>query len=304
MSVISDKLRKEFGEGDAKRDAGLKTPEDIERSDDISYGEHPKWNLLDVYRLKSKKGQKLPVIAIVHGGGWVYGDKEVYQYYGMSLAQRGFAVVNFSYRLAPEYKYPSAIEDICAAFRWIYANAEEYGLDTDNIFAVGDSAGAHLLSMFSCLITNKKFLKEMKKEYPKACFDLPKGMHLNAVALNCGKYDLEKDKDKDEKSVDLIKDFLEHGGTEEEMRLVNGVDHVTGKFPPAFVMTCPGDFLKSQAKYIVNKLNKKEVPFCYRYYGDKKNKLHHVFHCNTRLEEAVKCNDDECGFFKEWIQTS
>ena len=63
-----------------------------------------KWQKLDVYRQKDATG-KLPVIVSVHGGGWVYGDKERYQFYCMDLAERGFAVVNFSYRLAPEYKF-------------------------------------------------------------------------------------------------------------------------------------------------------------------------------------------------------
>ena len=86
-------IRYDFGKGDRKRDAGLKTPEDVKRFDDISYGPDRKYQLLDVYRLKDAEG-KLPVIVSVHGGGWVYGTKETYQFYCMSLAQRGFAVVN------------------------------------------------------------------------------------------------------------------------------------------------------------------------------------------------------------------
>ena len=178
MSRFSDMIRKSFGEGDAKRDAGLKTPSTVKRFDNISYGTHPTWNLLDVYRPKKAKETALPVIAIVHGGAWVYGDKDVYQYYGMSLAERGFAVVNFSYRLAPEFQYPTDLEDICAAFRWIFANASEYGFDTANIFAVGDSAGAHLLSMFANFLTNPECKKAMKAEFEKL-WDNLKNIHTN-----------------------------------------------------------------------------------------------------------------------------
>lgn len=85
---------------DAKRDAGLTTPEDVRRFDNIRYGEHDR-HLLDVYRPKDADG-KLPIVSI-HGGGWVYGDKELMQFYCMSLAEHGFAMVNFSYRIAPEY---------------------------------------------------------------------------------------------------------------------------------------------------------------------------------------------------------
>ena len=302
MSQFSDMIRKAFGEGDAKRDADLKTPSGVKRFDNISYGTHPTWNLLDVYRPRKAKEKPLPVIAIVHGGAWVYGDKEVYQYYGMSLAERGFAVVNFSYRLAPEFKYPSAIEDICAAFRWIYDNADTYHFDTDNLFAVGDSAGAHLLTIFSGLITNPEWKKTSKAEYPKAKLTLPKGMHLNAVALNCGKYDLGSDKDLDENSKNLLTDLLPKKGTKAERKLINSVDAVTEKFPPSFVMTCPGDTMREQAKVIADVLNDHSVPFCYRFYGSKKNPLYHVFHCNMREPMAAQCNSDECNFFKEWIK--
>ena len=76
MSKTSERVRKEWKIGDAKRDAGLTTPEDIERFDNIAYGSDPVWNLLDVYRPKEQKG-KLPVIVNIHGGGWVYGNKEI-----------------------------------------------------------------------------------------------------------------------------------------------------------------------------------------------------------------------------------
>ena len=65
---------------------------------------------MDVYRPRDTDAV-IPVIVSVHGGGWGYGDKERYQYYCMSLAQQGFAVVNFSYRLASKYKFPAPLED-------------------------------------------------------------------------------------------------------------------------------------------------------------------------------------------------
>lgn len=87
MVRISDIIRAEFAEGDNKRDAGLETPENIIRYNDIAYGTESKWQKLDVYRPKEAAG-KLPVIVSVHGGGWVYGDKERYQFYCMDLAER------------------------------------------------------------------------------------------------------------------------------------------------------------------------------------------------------------------------
>lgn len=156
MSLTSMYIRYSFGKGDRKRDAGLSTPEDVKRYDDILYGRNRKWQVLDVYRPKGAEG-KLPVIVSVHGGGWVYGNKEVYQFYCMSLAQRGFAVVNFTYRLAPEYRYPAQLEDTDAVIHWIFDHKEDYGFDVNNIFAVGDSAGGHLLSVYTAMLNDRSY---------------------------------------------------------------------------------------------------------------------------------------------------
>ncbi|HAE45552.1 MAG TPA: alpha/beta hydrolase, partial [Lachnospiraceae bacterium] len=130
MSKTSDLIRDTFGSGDTERDRGLTSPPDVVRYDNILYGPDPKWNVLDVYRPKRSEGRDLPVIVSVHGGGWVYGDKDRYQFYCMELSRRGFAVVNFSYRLAPEAVFPAALEDTNRAFEWMLNNAGRFGFDT------------------------------------------------------------------------------------------------------------------------------------------------------------------------------
>ena len=89
MVVISkavQDIRTNWAISDAERDEGLTTPEDIKRYDNISYGPHDVWNLLDIYHQKDVTGP-MPVIVNIHGGGWVYGNKEIYQFYCMNLAQ-------------------------------------------------------------------------------------------------------------------------------------------------------------------------------------------------------------------------
>ena len=115
ISEVVRDIRINWKISDDKRDEGLTTPEDIIRFDDISYGPYGDANLLDIYHQKKVTKPQKTIISI-HGGGWVYGSKEQYQFYGMRLAQRGFTFVNFNYRLAPEYKYPTALEDINQVF--------------------------------------------------------------------------------------------------------------------------------------------------------------------------------------------
>lgn len=299
--IASRKIRHEYGSHDKKRDFGQTTPADITRFDNILYGKdlrYEKWQLLDVYRPKTAVEtdgslKTLPVIISVHGGAWVYGDKERYQFYCMRLAQRGFAVVNFSYRLAPEAKFPASMQDTEAVFQFVSDNAGKYGFDLNNVFAVGDSAGGHLLSLYTDAITNKDYQKNFD-------FIKDKKFTLRGVALNCGKYTLD---DSEPKFKLLRKGFLPKGGTKEEINLVDSSAHVTSNFPPAFIMTCLGDFLKDQADIIKAKLDAAGVQNEYHCYGNYQQPLWHVFHCDPKLEEAVQCNDDECNFFRSLISS-
>lgn len=181
MSATSDVVRKMFKEGDDIRDAGLTTPEDVARIDNIRYAEDDPCQLLDIYRPSDAAGQRIPVIVSVHGGGWVYGDKERYQYYCMSLAQHGFAVVNFTYRLAPEHKFPASMHDTNLVFAWVLKHCNEFGFDTEHVFGVGDSAGAHMLSMYCAACTDPAYAARIG-------ISTPEGFMPAGVALNCGAY--------------------------------------------------------------------------------------------------------------------
>ena len=294
MSEASLMVRKMFQEGDEVRDAGLTTPDDVVRFDDIAYGSEEGWQLLDVYRPKAAEGQVLPVIVSVHGGAWVYGDKDRYQWYCMSLAQRGFAVVNFTYRLAPEWQFPAGVEDTNSVFGWVLAHAEEYGMDTEHVFAVGDSAGAHMLSMYTAACTDADYAARIGIETPKGF--VPAG-----VALNCGAFKNEAHEKTGDPLLDMFADIMEDllpdGGTPEEYELISPINYVGPDFPPTFVMTADGDFLAGDALPMVQKLMEQNVQVAFHYYRSDERQLGHVFHCNMRLAEAARCNDDECAFF-------
>lgn len=277
---------------DAKRNAGLVTPDDIERFDNLRYGDHRSRNILDVYRPKNHKG-KLPVIVSIHGGGWVYGNKGIMQYYCMNLAQRGFAVVNFNYRLAPNHKHPSSLVDTNRVFKWILKHAEEYDFDVNNIFAVGDSVGATILGLYCAACTDEAYSKELG-------IVTPKGFLPRAVGFNCGLYHLERGK---ELLIDNCAcEYLPQGGTDEEFLSLSLQEHANSKFPPCFILTAKGDFLGVQAKPFYEKLESLGVKAEYHWYGTDENPLGHVFHINIKLPEAKVCNDEECEFFIKQLQ--
>jgi acetyl esterase/lipase len=181
----------------------------------------------------------------VHGGGYVYGDKNLYRFCCMSLAQRGFAVVNFSYRLAPEHRFPAQLEDVNSAMQFVVRHAAQYFIDTHNVFFVGDSAGAQMASKYLAAVTNPSYALLLGLEIP--AFD------IRACALNCGFYipDLHKDKM-------LIKCYLQKP-SQVDAKEMDIAANITAEFPPSFVMTSNKDFLRERAKPFVELLTSKGV---------------------------------------------
>lgn len=294
MSIISFMMRRGCKKSDAKRDAGLVYPDDVVRVENLSYGKH-KMNVLDVYRPMAEDG-KLPVIVSVHGGGWVYGNKELYSHYCLSLAKRGFAVVNFTYRLSPEHKFPCHLEDTVKVFDWVKKNAQQFGFDTDHVFAVGDSAGGHILALYCSICTNPEYA---------ANFDFcpEEGLLPKAVALNCAALDMETiQTSAGSNTMTLMKDVLPRKNREEIFKLANPVAYVHEGFPPCFIMTSNEDFLNEQPKTFMKKLEECGVPYRYAFYGDEENKLGHVFHLDMRNKIGIQCNDEECEYFKTFIK--
>lgn len=109
-------------------------------------------HLLDVYRPQHRAGP-LPVVLYVHGGAFSILSKDTHWVMGLGFARRGYVVFNINYRLAPTHRYPAAVEDACAAARWVVRNAAAYGGDPARIVYAGESAGGNLvtsLAVASC----------------------------------------------------------------------------------------------------------------------------------------------------------
>jgi len=98
---------------------------------------------LDVYRPKEAKSPT-PVVLLIHGGGWVAGEKEHNALEGVPYMEMGFAVVNVEYRLAKVSLAPAAVEDCLCALHWVARNAKQYNFDLTKIITSGGSSGGHL----------------------------------------------------------------------------------------------------------------------------------------------------------------
>ncbi len=299
MSLFSMKFRLSAARSDARRDAGLVPPAGVTVCRDIPYLPHAgRWGLLDVYWAAAPR-KPLPVIVSVHGGGYVYGSKEVYQYYCMSLAAQGFAVINFNYRLAPGARFPVQLRELNLVLGWMVQARGLFPFDTGNVFLVGDSAGAQMASHYAALYANADFAAL----YP---FKMAEGYTLRAVALNCGMYDLAAAALGPSlgSRADLYDDYIgkDRRSRPELLRMLDVAGHIGANYPPAFVMTAYYDFLRAEAEPMVRLLRSRGAQAEYHLYGEAgQTYMGHVFHCNMRLPQAARCNAEECAFFRRHI---
>jgi acetyl esterase len=103
---------------------------------------------LRVYSPVAGGSSSLPGLVFFHGGGWVIGDLDTHDGLCRQLAnEAGVRVVSVHYRLAPDHKYPAAIDDAMAAVTWVEANAAQLGIDANCLAVGGDSAGGALAAI-------------------------------------------------------------------------------------------------------------------------------------------------------------
>ncbi|MBQ6654021.1 MAG: alpha/beta hydrolase [Erysipelotrichaceae bacterium] len=274
---------------DAVRDAGLTDPEDVEIFDDINYGDGSQANLLAVH-LPRGTGHKLPCIMDVHGGGWFYGSKDLYRHYCSHLAQHGFAVVNFNYHLMPDYLFPRALEDTNLVMKWVAENHEKYFIDPDNVFVVGDSAGAQIGSQYVTVWASEEYAKLFD-------FVIPREITIRGFVGNCGVYDVPNGA-----ISRMLKYYFGRDYRQKNPRL-DMFRFVTSAFPPSYIMTAVRDQARPEAEPFAEVLRKAGVPVILKVYGEPDDEAAvHVFHENIRHPLAIQCNNDECRFMKELVK--
>ena len=293
MSLFSIIFRNKCAKSDAKRDEGLEIPADVEYVRDIRYGNIKEYHTLDICWPKPAEGEanpeKLPVIISVHGGGYVYGNKEVYQFYAASLAEKGFTVINFNYRLAPKYKFPSPLEDLNAVILWMMKNQDVYPIDTENVFLVGDSAGAQIACQYGVIYSDKEYREIMGFRKPK--------IKIRALGFCCGTYNL-KSRISKEGGSGITGDYMGKNPYSFGAKL-DITEHITKEYPPVYMFSSQGDILLDECQPMAELLRSRDVVCEYKIYGDESTG--HVFHVNMRDEFGAEANKDQTEFFKSYI---
>ncbi len=196
----------------------------------------------------------LPLLVYFHGGGWVIGGLESHDGLCRTLANAaGCAVLAIDYRLAPEHKFPAAVDDCYAAAAWAVANAATLGADPTRVAVGGDSAGGNLTAVVTQLARDRKGppLRFQLLIYPAtdAGYDTP-SYHENATG-----YFLE---------LEGMRWFYDHylGGDADRADPRASPLRATDLrgLPPALVITAEFDPLRDEGEAYAARLRDADVP--------------------------------------------
>ena len=256
-------------------------------------GDHHPMHQLEIIRPEHHEGL-LPVIVMIHGGGWVYGHKDsYYRYYAMELAHYGYAVVSCNYRLGFEDPFPAQVDDLFSVLHWLEAHAESEQLLLEDLYLVGDSAGAHLSALVAQIQTSPML---------QTAFSVKPIHHsIKALGLSCGVYDLSRLVNS---SVDLpMKDTLMEVLFDDEayeslplFSLASVSKNLNSNFPPCFIISSKADPLYPESKVFMEELSSIKHPYKSHVFP-KKNQLPHVFNLKSIYPESAVVNAEMIAFF-------
>ena len=248
--TLMDKFWKNVKKGDDKLHATQTEPENIERVYDIPYiDDNNSYHLLDVYYPEGTK-ENLPVIIDIHGGGWMYADKNLNRNYCLNLAKRGFTVFNVSYRLVPDVTVNEQLKDVACALKWINDNMGNYPCDRQNIMLTGDSAGG-MLAVYSALILSSPVLRQL--------FDtVDTGMKLTTLLLTSPVSYMNESGIMGVYTKVMWGEDYRFKDTYNYMNVDDILDH--GVLPPTFLLTSSGDFMAlKQTRKLYSQLQERGI---------------------------------------------
>jgi acetyl esterase/lipase len=244
----------------------------------------------------------LPTVIDIHGGGWMYGDKELNKYYCLYLASRGYAVVNMSYRLLPKTDIKGQVQDIFACLNWLDDNAQKHHADLSRVCLTGDSAGGHLSGLTICV----QLSSALQKLYDVK----PVNFEIRAIGISHGVCDPAngftgvKLGDYEYRRMMFGKNWKK----EEIFRKVNFRDTAdcvlaeNKSFPPLFIISSEADNLHPHTFALTNYLKEKNIPFTLKFWTKAQNEnLGHVFHIThpTDYPESIETTTEMLQFFND-----
>lgn len=228
-----------------------------------------------------------PVVVFYHGGGFTMNTFGVYDYVCRYMARFGEAVVvTCEYRLAPEYRFPTGLEDCYATLEWAVEHAGEYGGDTASLSLCGDSAGGNFTAVVSMMARDRKGPKIHKQImiYPLVIFK-PEGRHQSEERYGTG-YFLEYNSQEEPLAI-----YFKEGEKDKMYDPYASplLAEDFGGLPPACILAAECDPLLDQGLMYAACLEDAGIPVEHHIY---KGMIHSFF--NYTYGKTFECLDKVC----------
>ena len=161
FKTYSTYLAKKMKKHDEANFKNLKHIEGVKAINDLRYFEGKnKYHLFNMYYPSYAKDTKtLPLMIDIHGGGWIYGDKDLNRFHNAYYASKGMVVLSMSYRLLLRTNLKGIVQDLFHFFNYIEENNEKLNISLENVLLTGDSAGGHLSLLVNAINQNEDLQK-------------------------------------------------------------------------------------------------------------------------------------------------
>jgi acetyl esterase/lipase len=232
-------------------------PPGIVEIKDLEYGRIGERALkLDLFA-PERLTRRVPALIFIHGGAWSGGKRDMYRYYTIRYAQRGYVCATISYRLSREAPFPAAVQDAKCAVRWMRANASQYNVDPDKIGVIGGSAGAHLAMM----VGYSSDLPELEGSAGNPSIS----SRVQAVVNLYGPVDLTTEFAQKAESVRRFLDNKTYTEAKALYEKSSPLNHVSADDPPTLILhgTIDDVVPVTQADVLAHKLKEVGVAFVY-----------------------------------------
>ena len=259
----------------------------------ISYGIN-RLQKFDFIVQKDIKSDNVPVVFYVHGGSWCGGDKYGYTMFCENIAKQGYCVVNINYRLMPKVSIKTCIADCIKAIRFFKTNNQKIfnsiklncKANFDKVFMIGDSAGAHLVS----LIAGKQTFGKIKLN-----------IKIRALGLYYGVFDfngIEHDPSSIMTNLDAYWKSI-YPSTTTLYKSISTTTYVNNDFPPTFMTSGEIDKLHFQSEILYRLLKYNNIEVEYLSFKKSRQDGRHAFLNAPFLKSATEAFDKLTKFFNK-----